>query len=289
MKKKIRNISIFNARMTSTVSVSLVLLILGIVALTWIAASNITRDIKENLGFDVQLTEDADPEATGKLEKLISSQPYARSVSLYTPEDAAKQWKESTGEDIIEIVGVNPFSAELDVRVRAEYASLDSLETICDKVRSYPLVEEVTMHAETVDAINRNMRTAMVVMLIIAVALMAISFVLINNTIRLTVYSRRFLIHTMKLVGATAGFIRRPFVRQNIVNGLIAGVISGVILAGILVYARDVDSSVETAVPVESTAVVIALMVLAGMLICGVAAVFATNRYLKVDYDDMFD
>lgn len=289
MKKKIRNISIFNARMTSTVSVSLVLLILGIVALTWIAASNITRDIKENLGFDVQLTEDADPEATGKLEKLISSQPYARSVSLYTPEDAAKQWKESTGEDIIEIVGVNPFSAELDVRVRAEYASLDSLETICDRVRSYPLVEEVTMHAETVDAINRNMRTAMIVMLIIAVALMAISFVLINNTIRLTVYSRRFLIHTMKLVGATAGFIRRPFVRQNIVNGLIAGVISGVILAGILVYARGVDSSVETAVPVESTAVVIALMVLAGMLICGVAAVFATNRYLKVDYDDMFD
>lgn len=289
MKEKIRNISIFNARMTSTVSVSLVLLILGIVALTWVAASNITRDIKENLGFDVQLTEDAEPEAIAKLEKLLSGQPYARSVSLYTPEEAARQWKESTGEDIIEIVGVNPFSAELDVRVKAEYASVDSLNAISERVRSYPHVEEVTMHAETVDAINRNMRTAMIVMLIIAVALMVISFVLINNTIRLTVYSKRFIIHTMKLVGATAGFIRRPFIRQNVLNGLIAGVISGLILIGILTYAQGVDRSVETAVPVESTVAVVAGMLICGMLICGIAALFATNRYLKVDYDDMFD
>ena len=275
--------------MTSTVSVSLVLLILGIVALTWVAASNITRDIKENLGFDVQLTEDAEPEAIAKLEKLLSGQPYARSVSLYTPEEAARQWKESTGEDIIEIVGVNPFSAELDVRVKAEYASVDSLNAISERVRSYSHVEEVTMHAETVDAINRNMRTAMIVMLIIAVALMVISFVLINNTIRLTVYSKRFIIHTMKLVGATAGFIRRPFIRQNVLNGLIAGVISGLILTGILMYAQGVDRSVETAVPVESTVAVVAGMLICGMLICGIAALFATNRYLKVDYDDMFD
>lgn len=289
MKKKFKKISIFNARVTSTVSVSLVLLILGIVALTGIAASNITRDIKENLGFDVLLVEDADPEGVGKLEKLLRSQPYARSVSLFTPEEAAAQWKESTGEDIIEIVGVNPFSAELDVKVKAEYASTDSLTSISARVSAYPLVEEVSIHSEMVDSINRNMHTAMIVMLIVAVALMLISFVLINNTIRLTVYSKRFIIHTMKLVGATSGFIRRPFIRQNVVNGLVAGVIAGAVLTALLVYAGKVDPAVSKAVPAESTAIVIGLMLVAGMLICGVAAMFATDRYLKVDYDDMFD
>lgn len=289
MKKRIKNFSIFNARVTSTVSVALVLLILGIVAVTGVAASNITREIKENLGFDIELKEDIDDKTISSLKQEIENAGFASDVKLFTADDAMRQWEEATGENIIEVVGVNPFSAELDVKVKAEYASADSIEAIAGIYRSNPAVEEVSMHAEMVDAINRNMHTAMLVMLIIAVALLLISFVLINNTIRLTVYSRRFIIHTMKLVGATASFIRRPFIKSNILNGLVAGLMAVAVLVSIQAYASGIDPSVDKAVPFMSSLVVYGAMLVAGMLICGIAALFATNRYLKVDYDDMFD
>ncbi len=289
MKQKLKNFSIVNARVTSTISVALVLLILGIVAITGIAADNITRDIKENLGFDIELKEDLDEETVASLKNEIENKGFASSVTLFTPEQAMRQWEEATGENIIEVVGVNPFSAEIEVKLKAEYATPETIEEIASVYRSNPIVEEVSMHAEMIEKINRNMHTAMIVMAVIAAALLLISFVLINNTIRLTVYSRRFIIHTMKLVGATAGFIRRPFIKSNVINGLIAGIVAAVILAGLRLYASTIDSATETAIPTTEAAVVYVAMPLVGMVICAIAALFAANRYLKVDYDDMFD
>lgn len=289
MKKRFKNLSIVNARVTSTISVALVLLILGIVATIGIATSKITRDIRENLGFDIVMPEDADETSVNTLRDAIAAQPFASSVELFTAEDAMKRWEEETGENVVEVVGVNPFASEISVRVKADYASSEAIGRIADTYRLNPLVEEVTMHADMIDAVNSNMRTVMAVLTVIAVALLLISFVLINNTIRLTVYSRRFLIHTMKLVGATPSFIRRPFIRANIVNGLVAGAVAALLLYAMICYASTVNRSVPEAVTAADTAAVAAIMLVTGMLICGLAALFATNRYLRVDYDDMFD
>ncbi len=289
MKKRFRNFSIFNARVTSTISVSLVLLISGMVAMIGLATSKITRDIKENLGFDIVLLEDTDESSVADLRDDIAAQDFAVSAELFSAEDAMRRWEQETGENIIEIVGVNPFASEISVKVKAEYASAEKIAELADTYRLNPLVEEVTMHADMIDAINRNMHTVMAVLSVIAVALLLISFVLINNTIRLTVYARRFLIHTMKLVGATPGFIRRPFIKANVVNGLAAGTVASLLLYAMTCYASSVNESVSRAIGLEETLTVVALMLVAGMLICGIAALFATNRYLRVDYDDMFD
>lgn len=289
MKKKKRNFTILNARVTSTVSVALVLLILGLVAMTAIGAANITREIKENLGFNIALTEDISPEDIDRIKTLIENNKEISSVALFTADQAMKQWQEATGENVIEIVGVNPFASELDVKVKPEYATTEIITSVADRFRDNPLVEEITMHTDLVDSINRNTRSAITVLAIIALALLLISFVLINNTIRLTVYSRRFIIHTMKLVGATASFIRRPFIISNMVNGLIAGVIAAIILLIIVYYSTTFDPAVSIALPVENAVFVYIAMPLLGMIICSIASLFATNRYLRLDYDDMFD
>lgn len=268
---------------------ALVLLILGLVAMTAIGAANITREIKENLGFNIALTEDISPEDIDRIKTLIENNKEISSVALFTADQAMKQWQEATGENVIEIVGVNPFASELDVKVKPEYATTEIITSVADRFRDNPLVEEITMHTDLVDSINRNTRSAITVLAIIALALLLISFVLINNTIRLTVYSRRFIIHTMKLVGATASFIRRPFIISNMVNGLIAGVIAAIILLIIVYYSTTFDPAVSIALPVENAVFVYIAMPLLGMIICSIASLFATNRYLRLDYDDMFD
>ena len=139
-----------------------------------------------------------------------------------------------------------------------------------------------------VETINRNIRSVAVVLIVIAATLLLISFMLINNTVRLTIYSRRFTIHTMKLVGATPGFIRKPFLINNSVHGVIAAIMTSAILAGLLYYAHSFDASIAHAVAWDKAVWVFAGILVTGVLICFVSALIATNRYLRLSYDDMF-
>lgn len=140
-----------------------------------------------------------------------------------------------------------------------------------------------------VESLTRNARMFNTVMLVIAAALLLISFVLINNTVRLTVYSRRFLIHTMKLVGATPGFIRRPFILSNLVQGVVAGIVASGLLAGLIAWGKNWDEALDPLLPWATVAVIFVAIFITGMAICAIAAFFATNRYLRADYDDMFE
>ncbi|WP_370455709.1 cell division protein FtsX, partial [uncultured Muribaculum sp.] len=144
------------------------------------------------------------------------------------------------------------------------------------------------VHTELVDSINRNINSVSLILIIITCALLFISFALINNTVRLTVYSRRFIIHTMKLVGATGSFIRRPFINANVVSGIVSALIASAILAGTLYYLQGIDSGIASAITWPQAACVFAGILIIGIIICAVAALFATNKYLRLDYDDMF-
>lgn len=287
-KKQNRLISTFSAQITSTISVALVLLVLGVVALMGIAARSVTREIKENMGFNIILAEDAADIAVNNLKQHLGQSPYVSSYSYFSADDALRQWQEDTGEDLSGVLDVNPFYGEFDVKVKEIYANVDSINAITSTLKSYPAVGEISVHTEMVETINRNIRSLAIVLIIIAATLLLISFMLINNTVRLTIYSRRFTIHTMKLVGATPGFIRKPFLINNIVHGVIAALIASAILAGLLYYSHSLDASVAHAVTWNDAAWVFAGMLVAGMLICFISALISTNRYLRLSYDDMF-
>lgn len=287
-KRPNKGISTFSAQITATISVALVLLLIGIIAMLGIAAHSITRNIKENIGFDIVLTDTATDAEVNQLKSKWTASPYTASVRYYSKEDALMNWEEETGENLMDVLGINPFSGELEVKVKADYASSDSINKIITPLKSLPYVHEVNVHTELVDSINRNINSISLILIIITCALLFISFALINNTVRLTVYSRRFIIHTMKLVGATGSFIRRPFINANVVSGIISALIASAILAGTLYYLQGIDSGIASAITWPQAACVFAGILIIGIVICAVAALFATNKYLRLDYDDMF-
>lgn len=287
-KRPNKGISTFSAQITATISVALVLLLIGIIAMLGIAAHSITRNIKENIGFDIVLTDTATDAEVNQLKSKWTASPYTASVRYYSKEDALMNWEEETGENLMDVLGINPFSGELEVKVKADYASSDSINKIITPLKSLPYVHEVNVHTELVDSINRNINSVSLILIIITCALLFISFALINNTVRLTVYSRRFIIHTMKLVGATGSFIRRPFINANVVSGIVSALIASAILASTLYYLQGIDSGIASAITWPQAACVFAGILIIGIIICAVAALFATNKYLRLDYDDMF-
>ncbi len=287
-KKRHSGISTFSAQITSTISVALVLLLLGIIAMLGIAAHSVTTSIKENMGFDIVLKEETAESVVNELKQKWTSAPYVASVKYFSQEDALNKWQDETGENLVEMLGVNPFCAEFEVKVKADYADVDSIEKIVAPLRANQAISEINVHTEMVETINSNIRSIALILSIVAAALILISFVLINNTVRLTVYARRFLIHTMKLVGATPGFIRRPFIINNILNGIIASIVAVGVLAGILYYCSTLDVSITKAVTWGQASWVFAGMLMAGILLCALAALFAANKYIRLDYDSMF-
>lgn len=283
-------IPLFTTRATATVSVALVLFILGMASLIGIATHVITDNIRENMGFVVLFNEDVTASDIAKVKSMFEKDPGVSSTAYSSPEAVLDRWQAMVGEDedIIRLSGINPFVGELEVHVHPAYASSDSLDRMIAPLMLLPQVGEVKIHTEMVDRVNATLRSVGLGLLIVAVALLIVSFVLIFNTVRLAVYARRFTIYTMKLVGATGGFIRRPFLLDNIVNGLVAGLLASVALALVVMYCRTLDLSVTEILTWESVLPVIGALLVTGVLICLIAALFATNRYLRLSYDEMF-
>lgn len=289
MEKQRHNIlSTLSAQITATISVALVLLVLGIISIIGIAAHTTTTGIKENMGFNVILADSATVKQVNQLKQHLGGAPYTASLAYFSPEDAMTKWEDETGENLMEVLGVNPFSGEFEVKVKADYANSDSISNAINSLKNIKGISNINVHTDMVDAINRNLRSIAIILSIVAAALLFISFALINNTVRLTVYSRRFIIHTMKLVGACAGFIRRPFINSNLLSGLIAGVVASAILGGSLAYLHSVDELIAIAVPWNFALLVLGALPVLGIIICAIAALLATNKYLRLSYDDMF-
>ncbi len=287
-KIKKTKISYFDANITSIISVSLVLLLLGIVGLLAVAGHGLTNYIKENIGFDVVVADTATPQQILTLKQKWAKSPYVSSVKYISKEDALRTWQEDTGEDLIQVLGVNPLSAEFEVRVKAEYSSVESLNRIESELKRDKTIESIQMHKDVVEQVNKNIQNMVMILTVIATMLLIISYALINNTVRLTVYSRRFLIHTMKLVGAKPGFIRRPIVVTNILNGIIAALVAMVILSGAIYYMLEIDRDYAALVNVTAVWIVYAGMLVFGVVICGLAALMAANKFIRLDYDDLF-
>ena len=288
MEEKKSKISYFSANITPIISVSLVLLLLGIVAMLGIAANSLTDYVKENIGFDVVMKNDASQQEIDALKQMWTKAPYVASVKYISKEDALQSWEKETGENLMEVIGVNPLSSEFEVRVKPQYVSVDSLNRIEYALSQNKSIDSVKMHKDVVEQINSNVKSVVLVLGAVLMVLVLISFVLINNTIRLAVYSHRFIIHTMKLVGATASFIRRPFVLTNVLNGFIASLIAITLLSGLMYYVAEVNSDYANLLDFTQITVVYCGIMVVGMAMCALAALLATNRFISLSYDDLF-
>lgn len=290
MAKEIKSkVSYFQSNITSIVSVALVLLLIGVVAFTGFIGRSITNQIKENFGFNIILKQDATPEQIAQLDNYWKTAPFVSSAKYTSKEEALAQWQKDTGENLLETFGVNPLSAEYLVNVKSDYSTSDSLKVIKQKIQKIECVEEVVIHEAQIDTVNNNIRNISIALLSVAALLILISFVLINNTVRLTIYSRRFLIHTMKLVGAKPAFIYKPFVIQNIFNGLIAAGIAIAIFFGLFALASNLfDNLIANAISTTEAILVYCGLLVIGAAICGLAALLASIKYIRLSYDDLF-
>lgn len=283
-------ISYWAAHLTTVVSVTLVLLLIGIIAMITISAAGETRRLRERLEVSVVMADSVGNPHTETIAADIAAKPYALAVKVITKEQALASWKADTGEDLETLFGVNPLSPEITFTVNADYSSEQQLHGIGTELKALPGVADIALpDATMVDSMNRNIERFSMILGAIAIVMIIISFVLINNTVHLAIYARRFTIHTMQLVGATNGFIRKPFVLDNMMSGFIAGLIAAAILAVALTAAPGAGfNDIADYISWTTYGIVAAIMVAAGLLICSLAAWGATSRYLGKDYGELF-
>lgn len=289
MKEKDVKISYWAAHLTTTVSVTLVLLLVGIITFITLSSQKESRNIRERLEVSLVMNDSVSDNYARQVALNINQYPYAIEAGFIGKDQALKDWQQETGEDLETLFGVNPLSPEVYFRVKADYSSPQSLKEINAQLQNIPGVAEVVMpDSEMVDAMNRNIQSLAIILGIVALVMIVISFVLINNTVHLTIYARRFTIHTMQLVGATNSFIRKPFILNNLIAGLLAALIACAILAISLGAAPHLGwNDVAHYISWWLYACVAGGMIIAGPLICCVAAALATSRYLNKDYDEL--
>lgn len=287
-KKKVSTARFLHAKITSTISISLVLVLLGLTLLILFMGNGLSKYVKENMSFNVMLSAEVTDAQISAIRKNIDVQPFVKSSRFISKQEAKEQLIKELGDDPEELLGYNPAVDCIEIFLHSEYANNDSIAVIDKVIRQDNNVTDLLFQQEAIDLINNNLSKVMTVLLILAAVLLFISFTLIRNTIRLSVYSKRFIIHTMKLVGATGGFIRKPFVINNIITGIIAGVIADGIIMAMISYFSKAYTEMQSIITATDLVIIFSAVVLLGVLISTVATAFAVNRYVKMRSDQLY-
>jgi cell division transport system permease protein len=274
--------------LTLVVSVSLVIFLLGVLGLVLINAKELSDYFRESLSFSIMLNDDAKEADIRMLQKDLDGKLYVKSTEYVSKDQAAAKMKEDLGEDFINFLGDNPLPPSIDVYLYANYTSPDSVAKIEKYVLEYPFVKEVYYQESLLFLINENVRKISLFLLVISSFLFLIALTIINNTIRLSIYSKRFIIRTMQLVGANRSFIRRPFLVQSAFHGLMAALIAMGLLMGMLYL---IEKEFFLMFNFESTDLLILLgvsLIVTGVLINIISTFFSVNRYLSISEDKLY-
>lgn len=273
---------------TLCISTAMVLILLGMVVLSVFTARNLSAYVKEKLTVTMLLGEDVtNPEAQQLCDKLIAK-PYINKLEFISKEQVLEEQKEVLGTDPSEFAGTNPFSSQIEFQLNADYATNDSLKWISAELTKIPSVTEIRYPEDLVENVNKTLKKISIVLLILAALLLIVSFVLINNTVKLGIYARRFNIHTMKLVGASWGFIRRPFIKQAIVLGIVAALIALVVLGVGLYFLYQYDPEVKLVLTWQIVAITGIAVLLAGILITTFCSWLSVNSFLKMKAGELY-
>ena len=273
---------------TLCISTSMVLVLLGLVVFSVLTSRNLSQWVKENLTVTVMLNDKVTVNDAKLLCRDLYHRPYSRNIDYISREQALKEQTEAMGSDPSEFLGTNPFSATLELQLHSDYANSDSLKWIAAELKKNPKVADVAYQVDLMDKVNRNLTKINILLLVIAGLLTFISFSLINNTVRLSVYSRRFLIHTMKLVGASWGFIRRPFMRNGLVVGILAAIIAIAVLGGCVYGLYTYEPNMVNIITWVELAITAGAVLLFGIIITSVSSYISVNKFLKMSAGDLY-
>lgn len=273
---------------TLCISITMVLVLLGIVVFTVLTARNLSAYVKENLTVTVVMADDISKQEINTTYNKLRVRPYSRQITYISKEQAKKEYSEEMGQNPEDFVGFNPFPATFEIRLTEPYANTDSVLKVKQQILYLPKIAEVNYPADLIAEVNANVSKISLVLLVLAVLLTIISFSLISNSVRLSVYSRRFLIHTMKLVGASWGFIRRPFLRRAVSIGVLAALLAIVLLGGGFYALYLQQPEVLTIIGWQELTITGVAVLLFGIVITAICAYLAVNRFLRMTAGELY-
>jgi len=273
---------------TTVISITLVLFLLGLLGMIILHAKKLSNYVKENIGFSIIIKEGVKETGILELKKKLDKTCYVKSTE-YIPRDlAAERLKDELGEDFVSFLGYNPLLPTIDLRLKAVYTSSDSISRIERRLLKNPEVKEVFYQKSLVETINNNVEKISFILLGFSAVLLFIAIVLINNTIRLSVYSRRFIIRSMQLVGATQGFIRRPFLYRSILNGFLSAFIAIGFLTVITYFSIDQIPELLELQDITMLLILVAIIFLLGVFLSWISTYFAVRKYLRIKTDLLY-
>ncbi len=276
------------AWLSTVISISLVLLLVGVAGLLVANARSVSDYFKENMQVSVLMKQEVGDDEAMVYVSDLDAKPFIKSTTFVSREQGAKEMTDLLGEDFLNVFEAAPIPVSVDVTLKADYVSSDSLEVVKNEIMKSPLVDEVVYQQSLVDKLNTNLRKISMVLGVFIVLLLFISFVLINNTVRLNVFSRRFTIHTMRLVGATKSFIRAPFLVQAVFQGLFSALLATLMLVGILFFVRSEFAQLFEVFRLDMLLIVIGVEILAGVLICVVSTALVVGRLVSLSKDELY-
>ncbi len=276
------------AWLSTVISISLVLLLVGVAGLLVANARSVSDYFKENMQVSVLMKQEVGDDEAMEYVSDLDAKPFIKSTTFVSREQGAKEMTDLLGEDFLNVFEAAPIPVSVDVTLKADYVSSDSLEVVKNEIMKSPLVDEVVYPQSLVDKLNTNLRKISMVLGVFIVLLLFISFVLINNTVRLNVFSRRFTIHTMRLVGATKSFIRAPFLVQAVFQGLFSALLATLMLVGILFFVRSEFAQLFEVFRLDMLLIVIGVEILAGVLICVVSTALVVGRLVSLSKDELY-
>ena len=273
---------------TLCISTAMVLILLGMVVFSTLTARNLSSYVKQNLVVQMMLQQDMTPNEAQQICKKLKTRPFVNSLQYISKEQALKEGTKELGADPREFAGVNPFLSSVEITVKADYANNDSLQWISRELKAFPKVSEISYQKDLVEQVNQNIAKISVILLVLAVLLTFVSFSLISNTVRLGIYARRFSIHTMKLVGASWSFIRRPFVNRTICIGIVAALLACIVLAVCIYALYRFEPDIVTIVTWKEMAITAASVFFFGIVITAICVNISVNKFLKMKASELY-
>jgi len=288
-KNKTLNRRILSSSTSVVISLSLVLFVVGLLGLVLINAQKLSDYVKENIGFTIMLKDGVNEIETLKFQKILDASDFAKSTSFTTKEQATADLKTDLGEDFVEFLGYSPLLASIDVKLNAEYGNTDSLQIITKELSENANVFEVYYQKDLIDKLNSNVNRLSFFLLIFCVLLFFIAFALINNTIRLSVYSKRFLIRTMRLVGATNSFIQKPFLSKGIYQGIYSSLFAIFMLIGAIQLVQGDTANMLNIDDLKIIGIVFLLILASGLFISIFSTFFAVRKFIKLNENELYN
>lgn len=277
-----------NAYLSSIISISLVLLLVGVAAMLLVNAKGVSNYFKENMQVTVMMKQDVSDEVAMGFQADLEQEFFIKNTTFISKEQGQREMADMLGDDFLDIFETSPIPVSIDVTLKADYVSADSLEVVRNVISKSPLVDEVVYQSTIVDALNANLSKISVVLGVFIALLLFISFVLINNTVRLNVYARRFTIHTMKLVGATRSFIRAPFLVQAAFQGVFAAFVAIIALVVMMYFMRSEFEQLFEIFRLDLLLSVMGIVLVSGLAICLVSTWFVVNKLVSLKKDELY-